>query len=53
MKRAAFLLLILMLAALPALGQEPERVRQLVYHVNAFDGQAWEAVFYPQSEDTI
>ena len=53
MKRAAFLLLILMLAALPASAQEPERVRQLVYHVNAFDGQAWEAVFYPQSEDTI
>jgi hypothetical protein len=35
------------------MAQEPERVRQLVYHVNAFDGQSWEGVFYPQSEDTI
>lgn len=53
--RRCFVLLILglFIAAVPAAAQEPERIRQLVYHVNAFEGQAWEGVFYPQSEETI
>ena len=51
--RTIFLLLLLLLTAGPASAQEPERERQLVYHVNAFEGQSWEGIFYPQSEDTI
>lgn len=55
-RRWEVLILLLLFAAfcaVPASAQAPERVRQLVYYANVYQGSGWQGVLYPQSEDTI
>jgi hypothetical protein len=49
----ALVLLLVSFFGMDVSAQTPDRVRELVLHVNAFQGEGWQGVLYPQNEGTI
>ena len=48
-----FVFFVLLLTYAPSQAQEPEKVREFVYGVNAFTGLEYEGVSYPNAVDTL